>query len=856
MTFDSADDEDTAIDIITRVINAHEKGGFKLVKFVTNSKRVTNAIPETLKAEVDENRIVERVLGITWNVSEDNFVFSLKFEKADQKLITGQDIPTKRKLLKFMMEIFDPIGFLSPITIQLKILFQDLWRVNSKWDDEIPDETNKKWQSWLKITNEMNTVKVSRCYFTEADPFRVAEMHVFCDASEKAYATAVYLRIIHNGQFYVSIVSAKARVAPVKSMTIPRLELQGCVTGALLAQTIETEIDIRISKKYFWTDSKVVISWLQTKERLNMFVGSRITSILERSKVSEWHWLKSEMNVADLATKDHDLTSELMKKWLKGPDFLYSDESKWQIERNVILNDSEITNFHTDTDPQMELINIHLEQNKIELPDISRFSNFHRLIRTTAFYLKMLEILQLKKENKPKKLEINVEDICKAKMIWYKRSQIDAFQQEYQDLSKHGYVKTTSRLYSYSPYLHEGVIRMNGRMQHQLNFEENNPVILPSKHPLTELLVKTYHEANLHVGIETVVNSLRQKFRILDSRATVKRIERNCYYCKQRRARVIPVQMGPLPIERTAVNEYPFTYVGVDYFGPMLVKHGRKLEKYWGVIFTCLTIRAVHIEIVPTLNTSSCIMAIQRFMNVRGVPKSIKSDNGTCFVGANNELKTLIKQLDGDKIQNDLSIKNIKWSFITPGAPHQGGAWERLIRSIKVGLSVTLNEHHPTLEVLTTTLAEIMNTLNNRPLTHVSDDPRESCALTPNDILLGRVNNTQFDHTFDERNIYGKNIWKSSQVFAERFWKRWIKEYRPQILKRTIWFDDRKEIRFKVGDVVMLIDENLKRGKWPKGKIQKVHVNKSDGKIRNVTVETTSGTYSRPITKVAYLFTP
>lgn len=268
--------------------------------------------------------------------------------------------------------------------------------------------------------------------------------------------------------------------------------------------------------------------------------------IQEKTKISEWKWLPSSMNVADLATKDHELSHELMNLWKNGPNFLKMNDSQWPKEEILKLDQEENVNFHSGLD-KIEFSNIHTTNDDITLPDITRFSNYHRLIRATAYYLKMLDRLQMKKEEKPKEFKIDVQDMNRARNLWYRKVQLKAFLPEHQDLKKTGYARTHSRLKTFSPFLHEGVIRMDGRMPNVLNFEENNPIILPSKHPFTELLIKSHHEANLHVGVSTVVNNLRKKFRILKCRQAVKRVFVNCSTCKQKKFTTQHVKMGPLP---------------------------------------------------------------------------------------------------------------------------------------------------------------------------------------------------------------------------------------------------------------------------------------------------------------------
>lgn len=245
-------------------------------------------------------------------------------------------------------------------------------------------------------------------------------------------------------------------------------------------------------------------------------------------------------------------------------------------------------------------------------------------------------------------------------------------------------------------------------------------------------------------------------------------------------------------------------------------------------------------------------MAIRCFMAVRGVPQKILTDNGTNFSGANQELKSLVRTLDQQQIEETLSVRGVEWVFIPPGAPHFGGCWERLVRSVKTGMRAMLKERHPTDIVLRTTLCEIMNIINNRPLTEVSDDPQEPEPITPNMLLLGRNNHMQYDHDFNESSLDCRAAYKHAQIFADRFWRKWVSAYRPELLKRQKWQDNRNYHEYKSGDLVMIIDETMHRGCWPKGLIEKV-IHGPDGRIRTVVVRTSRSTFTRPVSKIILL---
>ena len=397
----------------------------------------------------------------------------------------------------------------------------------------------------------------------------------------------------------------------------------------------------------------------------------------------------------------------------------------------------------------------------------------------------------------------------------------------------------------------EGILRVKGRMASSNQVEEclKNPVILNSKNPFTRLLVRHHHEKAGHHGRETVVNQLRQRFCIPSVRVAVRHAWSNCQVCKNSRCKPVIPEMGEIPECRLKSFVRPFTITGVDYFGPIEITVRRSHEKRYGALFTCMSTRAVHLELAGSLSTDSFIMALTRFTARRGHPKEIYSDNGTNFKGAANELREALKELDQKKIETETTMNGTKWHFIPPLAPHMGGSWERLVKAVKVALSATLKEKYPREETLRTLLVESERTVNSRPLTHVSTDPDDPSALTPNHFLIGSSGSSQAYGVFEEDFDLRKQ-WRIAQRMADVFWKRWVVEYLPTLTRRTKW--NKRSEPVKVGDVVVIVDEALPRNNWPKGIIESTFPGK-DGQVRVVEVRTVSGLYRRPVAKICVL---
>ncbi|XP_072934731.1 uncharacterized protein [Epargyreus clarus] len=296
-----------------------------------------------------------------------------------------------------------------------------------------------------------------------------------------------------------------------------------------------------------------------------------------------------------------------------------------------------------------------------------------------------------------------------------------------------------------------------------------------------------------------------------------------------------------------AHHQRPFSYCGADLFGPMEVTVGRRHEKRYGVLFTCLTIRAVHIELVPTLTSDSFIVALRRMAARRGWPTHMYTDNGTNLRGADKELRKSIMEMDQQALADGAMNHGTKWTFIPPASPHWGGAWERLIRSVKTSLRVVLKERAPKEETLMTLLAEVENIINSRPLTHVSVEVGSTEALTPNHFLLGTSYNLPQIGTFSDE-FYHRKQWRISQQLSDMFWKRWVKEVLPDMIPRRKWTKEQRPLQ--PGDLVYILDPDSPRNMWPRGLIEQVHPGR-DGRVRVAIIKTKNGHLTRSTTRIA-----
>ena len=307
------------------------------------------------------------------------------------------------------------------------------------------------------------------------------------------------------------------------------------------------------------------------------------------------------------------------------------------------------------------------------------------------------------------------------------------------------------------PIIENGVVRVRGKLEKaNLDHDLKHPVILPSDCHVTELVIRQYHcEVGLS-GINHTWSAIRQRHWILKGGAAVRRTNGQCTYCKKRNAHVGKQPMADWPSDGLHIDQPPFSHVGVDYFGPFQVKQDRALVKRYGCVLTCITVRAIHIEVSHSLTTDSFLCALQRFISRRGISIKIYSDCETNFVGAAKVLLNHLKHIDQERVQKFLSEREIEWSFNPPPANHVGGAWERMIRSIRRILAALMTTQTLTDEVQTTLMAEVEGIINSRSLVPVTMNSKNDEPLTPNHLLLLHGNPDLPPGLFEKGDCYGK----------------------------------------------------------------------------------------------------
>ncbi|XP_023289117.1 uncharacterized protein LOC111674124 [Orussus abietinus] len=546
---DSVDTEEEAIRLIREVTEIHRQGGFEIRGWSSNSERVQSSLTANKAATGNVNLAlcehpVERTLGVMWNPCTDTLSFDLSMKKIPTDIMEGRRKPTKREMLRVIMSVFDPQGFLAPFTIRSKLLLQNVWRSGIGWDTQLKDEEYELWQRWMKDLKNITGCTVPRCYAVRAQQPIDAELHVFCDASEKAFAAVAYWRLRYDATTTdVAFIAGKSRVAPLKLVSIPRMELQAAVLAVRLAQTITEEHEIKASKRRYWTDSRTVLLWIKSDPRkYKAFVAHRLGEIDDMTKVDEWRWVPTKQNPADDATRGNETTLTANSRWLQGPSFLTRDESEWPT--SIPLRGLD----RTRGEQRRQFVAVSTEKLQSSLPSVNRFSSWLRLVRATAWVLVFIARCR-----KTSNSGINSEYIERAERLWMKKAQEDSFGPELVALKQGQAVDRSSRLFQLSPTVDaSGLMRLQGRISATVDIPEamKFPVILDGRHPYTRLLAMHYHQRAGHGSPETVVNELRQRYWVLNLRPTVRQVASHCQWCRVQRAKPQQPRMGDLPHAR------------------------------------------------------------------------------------------------------------------------------------------------------------------------------------------------------------------------------------------------------------------------------------------------------------------
>jgi hypothetical protein len=650
----------------------------------------------------------------------------------------------------------------------------------------------------------------------------------------------------------------KSRVSPLKHVTIPRLELSAALVAVKVSTMLNNELTYDNVVNVFWSDSRVVLGYINNdSRRFQVFVANRVQQIRNATSPEQWHYVESEDNPADDASRG--LTSEQLtgdSRWLNGPSFLWQREIQPPVKQEWIP---------ADNDPEVKgikaLATTVTESEHSSITErLKYFSSWHRAKRAIANCTNLKNRLKQRVRNRDNpeetttsKQRIDVEDLQSAELEIIRMVQEQEFceemkilrslQGENADRKKKATIKTklkkASCLYRLDPFLDpSGILRVGGRLTKSgLPEHVKHPIILPRRGHVTNLVLRYHHERIGHQGRGMTLNELRANgYWVIGGSSSIGYQISNCVICQKCRGVVQQQKMANLPTDRME-EEAPFTYCGVDYFGPWHIKEGRKELKRYGVVFTCLSSRAIHLEVAKTLETDSFINVLRCFLARRGPIRQLRCDQGTNLVGARNELRDMLKQMNQNEVRQFLLKRECDWfefKLNTPTASHAGGVWERMIRTVRNVLDGLLEGHGTQLddESLRTLLCEVESIVNSRPMAGLHNC--EEGPLTPNQLLTMKTRVLMPPPgEFQRTDLYLVKRWRRVQYLANYFWERWRKSYLLALQTRQKWNVPRRNMA--QGDIVLLKDEVTVRNRWKTGRVEEAHQD-DDGLVRNVKV--------------------
>lgn len=827
------------------------EAAFNLRKWSSNELKLVEDLPENMRnpknfdfSESETNK----TLGLGWNPKTDEFVFSSKLKQ------TPTQIPTKRIVLSEISTLYDPLGWLSPITVKTKILFQQVWKSSTGWDEKIPNEIEKEWLALRNELTSMEQFKIIRWLGTYAN--KDCQLHAFCDASEKAYACVVYCTVRDsNGKAQTTIIAAKTKVAPLKkAQSLPRLELCGAVLLTKLIEKIKHCLYQQNIKITAWTDSMVVLGWLNGElSRWKPYVANRVREIISILPAKHWRHIRSNQNPADCASRGL-LPSQLAKHvlWWEGPTFLKNER---ELNKNNEVTAQMIT---TNIEAKVHTITVEKRDTNCISQLLEKHSSITKIAGITAWVSRFINNARSPPLNRNKNKYLTLMEIQNAYSTITKITQNEYFKQEIQDIKKKGHVSCNSKILKLNPLLDKNnILRANGRLfNSDLPETAKSPVILPKNSNLTRLLIDQTHKTTLHGGARLTLAKLRERYWVLGGNKTVKSHLRQCVKCRRFQTNNQEQLMGNLPTARVTPSR-PFYHTGVDFTGHVDIKinkgRGVKTCKGYIAIFICMVTKAVHLELVSDLTSQTFILALKRMASRRGVPKHMYSDNGTNFVGADRELrKQLIayQTFNSEDVNREINNLEIEWHFNAPSWPNAGGLWEAAVKSMKHHLKRVLGEQKLTYEEFTTLLTQIEACLNSRPLGPLTEDVEDLDYLTPGHFLIGAPLLSIPHENLEDAHIGIRNRWQLTQKMHQDFWKRWSSEYLQLLQTRSKW--NKQTENMSVGDIVVIKQDNLAPNKWALGRVTEVHPGQDD-LVRVVTLKTQDGTLKRPINKIVKL---
>ena len=783
-----------------------------------------------------------RVLGLGWNPVEDTVVFevTLNFSKKKKGTHIGPclkeaDLPqglplvlTRRIVLSQVMMIFDPLGFVCPYTLLGKIHLRETWSLKLGWDDPLPIHLRSKWVHFFCSLFQLEQLRLGRC-LRPPDSVGRPWLIIFSDGSDLAYGFAAYIRWrLNSGDYWCRLIMAKCRIAPVNKLSTPQMELNAAVLSKRGRKVIEKEMRLEFEEVWQIVDSETVLSMInKTSTRFKVYEGVRIGEIQAATNgdMSCWAWMSGYHNPADWLTRGR--TPEELNQdshWWNGPPILYKPVEEWGLKSGLQKEEA--------LPGEKKMCSTAVARTDPPLIVYERFRNINRVIWVVA---RLKNIARNKTFSAGNAMQVTAQHLKDAEDFVVKNIQKTMECELKKSSSKKGHGGRYAKL---KPVQYASGIWVVGERLTRYNAmtpDSSLQRLLPSKHPATRLFMERAHQAGGHRGRDATLARFRMRYWTPQGSKLARLVKMDCQLCKLRDAKFLEQPMGLLPEVR--LKPAPaFNHVMLDLFGPYTVRgevQKRTSGKAYGVLFTDLAMRAVHIEAVFGYDTSNFLMALSRFASLRGWPEKIYSDPGSQLVGAERELKEAWQRIDRESLQRDSAQNGLTWVFGPADSPWHQGAVESLIKAAKRAIHFSVSNQRLSVPEFLTVCCEVSNLLNERPIGVKPSVDSTINVLTPNSLLLGRAtaSNPLGWQPYDASIVTRYHL---VQSVVEDFWKRWTELYAPALVVQRKWHTATRNLC--PGDVVIVADKNTLRGDYRLALVQDVFPGE-DGKVRKVTVK-------------------
>ena len=768
------------------------------------------------------------VLGVMWNPTEDTITYevNLNFSKKVRGQRTGpntkarEEVPssvpeilTKRMVLQQVMGIYDPMGLISPFTIKAKMYLRETWILKLDWDDPLPQDMRRKWIQFFQDMFLLEKLKFPRCLKPKnavGKPWLI----ILSDGSDQAYGCAAYVRWnCSDGSVKMYLIMAKARIAPMEKVTTPRMELNGAVISKRCRTAIVKEMRYQFERVIQLVDSDTVLNQIhKTSSRFQVYEGVRIGEIQAATggDMSEWGWIPGSENTADWLTRGRNPDQlDRDSEWFKGPPMLHRPFEQWDVKFGKTSEE------RMPGEKKIHVGQTHNVEGKTKgsILNLARFGTKAKAVKVVA---RILSIFRAKSFKGGNLININPHLVAEAELLLIKEAQSNVSFENLKSLnpaqtSDGVWVVGSSRLAKGNP-MKQGIYA-------------GLPIFLPSG-DLAHLCMKAAHE-KAHRGRDATLASFRERFWTPSGSKLAKATVNSCLICRRENASLLGQKMGGLPVERMTPSP-PFTFTMLDLFGPYMVRgevQKRISGKVWGVLFADMVSRAIHIEATFGYDTDNFMLALRRFVSIRGWPQKLFSDPGSQLVSAREDLKL--------SITNSGSENGMEWVIGSADAPWQQGAVEALVKTVKRALHVSVQNQRLSVPEFITVCSEVANLVNERPLGVLPDLDSNINVLTPNCLLLGRA-------TASNPNVWNSDVpctlrgrGELVTAIVDQFWVHWVQLFAPSLVYRKKWHEPYRNLQ--VGDVVLVLEKDAFKGSYRLAVVDEVRPGK-DGLVRNVLV--------------------